>query len=33
VARPIVIDPGRFLAATVGADSRVRYVAVGTPRS
>jgi UDPglucose 6-dehydrogenase len=33
VARPIVIDPGRFLAATVGADSRVHYVAVGTPRS
>lgn len=33
VARPIVVDPGRFLAATVGADSRVRYVAVGTPRS
>jgi UDPglucose 6-dehydrogenase len=33
VARPIVIDPGRFLAATVGSDPRVRYVAVGTPRS
>jgi UDPglucose 6-dehydrogenase len=29
----IVIDPGRFLASTVGGDSRVRYVAVGTPRS
>jgi UDPglucose 6-dehydrogenase len=33
VAQPIVIDPGRFLAATLGHDSRVRYVAVGTPRS
>ena len=32
VAGPIVIDPGRFLASTLGRDSRVRYVAVGTPR-
>jgi UDPglucose 6-dehydrogenase len=33
VARPIVIDPGRFLAGTLGRDARVRYVAVGTPRA
>jgi UDPglucose 6-dehydrogenase len=33
MTQPIVIDPGRFLASTVGGDSRVRYVAVGTPRS
>jgi UDPglucose 6-dehydrogenase len=30
--RPIVIDPARFLASTLGADHRVRYLAVGTPR-
>jgi hypothetical protein len=33
VARPIVIDPDRFLAATLGADPRVHYMAVGTPRT
>jgi UDPglucose 6-dehydrogenase len=33
VPHPIVIDAGRFLARTIGADSRVRYLAVGTPRS
>ena len=33
VPHPIVIDAGRFLAQTIGADSRVRYIAVGTPRS
>jgi len=33
VARPIVIDPDRYLAATIGADPRVHYVAVGTPRT
>lgn len=32
MARPLVIDPGRFLAPTIGGDSRVRYVAVGSPR-
>jgi UDPglucose 6-dehydrogenase len=32
VAQPIVVDPGRFLASTLGSDRRVRYVAVGTPR-
>ena len=31
--RPAVIDPGRFLESTFGADRRVRYFAVGTPRS
>ena len=31
--RPTVIDPGRFLHATLGSDPRVRYVAVGTPGS
>jgi UDPglucose 6-dehydrogenase len=29
LGRPIVIDPGRFLAATLGADSRVKYSSVG----
>jgi UDPglucose 6-dehydrogenase len=29
----LVLDAGRFLAHTIGADSRVRYIAVGTPRS
>jgi UDPglucose 6-dehydrogenase len=33
MTQPIVIDPGRFLASTVGGDSRVQYLAVGTPRS
>jgi UDPglucose 6-dehydrogenase len=28
---PIVLDPGRFLAATLGADARLRYVTVGSP--
>lgn len=28
---PIVFDPGRFLAATLGADARLRYVTVGSP--
>ena len=28
-----VIDPGRFLASTLGADHRVRYIAVGTRSS
>jgi UDPglucose 6-dehydrogenase len=32
-AQPLVIDPGRFLAGTLGDDARVRYIAVGTPRS
>ena len=31
--RPIVCDPNRFLAATVGADPRVTYVTVGRPRT
>jgi UDPglucose 6-dehydrogenase len=30
--QPTVIDPGRFLVSTAGADSRVRYLAVGTPQ-
>ena len=30
---PVVLDAGRFLVGTIGADSRVRYIAVGTPRS
>lgn len=30
---PRVVDPARFLADTLGADPRVRYVAVGTPTS
>jgi UDPglucose 6-dehydrogenase len=30
---PVVLDAGRFLVRTIGADSRVRYIAVGTPRS
>jgi UDPglucose 6-dehydrogenase len=29
--RPLVLDANRFLAATLGADARVRYVAVGAP--
>jgi UDPglucose 6-dehydrogenase len=29
LARPLVLDPGRFLAATIGADPRVTYVTVG----
>jgi hypothetical protein len=29
--RPIVLDASRFLATTLGADQRLRYVAVGTP--
>jgi hypothetical protein len=33
VAHPTVVDAGRFLATTMGADSRVRYIAVGTPRA
>jgi UDPglucose 6-dehydrogenase len=33
VPHPLVIDAGRFLAQTIGGDSRVRYIAVGTPRS
>lgn len=33
VAQPVVIDPGRFLAGTLGADPRIRYAAVGTPQS
>jgi UDPglucose 6-dehydrogenase len=32
VAQPIVVDAGRFLAATLGQDPRIRYIAVGTPR-
>ena len=28
---PIVLDAGRFLAATLGADGRLRYVTVGIP--
>ena len=28
---PIVLDAGRFLAATLGADRRLRYVTVGIP--
>lgn len=28
-----IVDPGRFLAATLGADERLRYVAVGSPRA
>ena len=31
--RPTVIDPGRFLEVTLGADPRIRYLAVGTPAS
>jgi UDPglucose 6-dehydrogenase len=33
MARPIVIDPNRFLAGTLGADPRIHYVAVGTPKT
>jgi UDPglucose 6-dehydrogenase len=33
VAQPIVVDPGRFLASTLGSDIRVRYLAVGTART
>ena len=29
---PLVVDAGRFLAATLGADPRLRYVAVGSDR-
>jgi UDPglucose 6-dehydrogenase len=28
---PLVVDAGRFLAATLGGDRRLRYVAVGSP--
>jgi len=30
-ARPLVLDAGRFLAANLGSDPRVRYFAVGIP--
>jgi UDPglucose 6-dehydrogenase len=33
VAQPIVIDAGRFLAATIGGDPRVLYITVGTART
>jgi UDPglucose 6-dehydrogenase len=33
MATPLVIDPGRFLVKTMGADPRIRYVAVGAPRA
>ena len=29
LARPLVLDPGRFLAGTIGADPRVTYLTVG----
>jgi hypothetical protein len=29
LARPLVLDPGRFLAATIGVDPRVTYLTVG----
>ena len=32
VSRPVIVDAGRFLAATLGADPRVRYLTVGVPR-
>jgi UDPglucose 6-dehydrogenase len=31
VGAPLVVDAGRFLAATLGSDRRLRYVAVGSP--
>jgi UDPglucose 6-dehydrogenase len=30
--RPLVVDPNRFLRASLGADPRVSYDAVGMPR-
>jgi UDPglucose 6-dehydrogenase len=30
--RPLVVDPNRFLRATLGADPRVFYAAVGMPQ-
>ena len=33
MTRPVVVDPNRFLAATMGTHPRIHYVAVGTPRS
>ena len=30
-ARPVVLDAGRFLAANLAGDARVRYFAVGVP--
>jgi UDPglucose 6-dehydrogenase len=29
LARPLVLDAGRFLAGTVGADPRITYLSVG----
>ena len=33
VKAPLVLDPGRFLSKTMGADARIRYLAVGVPRA
>jgi UDPglucose 6-dehydrogenase len=30
---PIVLDPGRSLAKSLGADPRIRYITVGKPTS
>ena len=30
---PLIVDPNRFLAATLGADSRIRLVSVGQGRA
>ncbi len=32
MARPVVFDPGRFLAASLGSDERIRYLTVGSVR-
>jgi UDPglucose 6-dehydrogenase len=32
LAHPVVVDPGRFLQATIATDTRIRYVSVGTPQ-
>jgi UDPglucose 6-dehydrogenase len=32
-AQVLILDPNRFLSATLGRDSRFRYVAVGQPRA
>lgn len=33
MSAPLVVDAGRFLAKTMGAEPRIRYVAVGVPRA
>jgi UDPglucose 6-dehydrogenase len=31
VSRPLIVDPNRFLGATLGADARIQLISVGQP--